>query len=138
MKLPNTCQNEGCTNTLHPGSRGYHVWPELQKGGMVVNHYECWPCWEKRRNGGVEPEKPAVVGRQAPPMDEFYRGRKVVFVPAVAGGDLGHEDVQRGVVSHTNGFDLVWVKFEPQLTLLGWYRTSNSGCRPEELFFEED
>ena len=57
----------------------------------------------------------------------FEPGRTVLYVPTHAHGNLGHPDVERGVVTSTNDV-FVFVRFGA--------KTHAQACRPADLVYE--
>ena len=68
--------------------------------------------------------------------EDFKRDDAVLYVPTHAEGDLKHKDVERGVVSSTNG-KFVFVKYYPQLERLGWHGTTSQATDPADLVKDE-
>jgi hypothetical protein len=66
-------------------------------------------------------------------MPSFKPGERVVYVPLHANGNLGHPDCEQGTVVSVNDWDIVLVKFDRQVSVLGWDGTTAKGCDPMTL-----
>lgn len=65
-------------------------------------------------------------------LEDFKPTDRVVYVPTHAHGDRSHEDCRWGNVSSVN-HHCVFVKFDEQVSKLGWEGTTSQGCQPEDL-----
>ncbi len=63
---------------------------------------------------------------------KFTEGMRVVYVPGHADGNVNHPDVERGTVSSTND-KYVFVRFDEQVSRLGWDGATSQSCKPEDL-----
>lgn len=57
---------------------------------------------------------------------------RVAYVPRHAYGDMNHKDVEYGTVSSANHRN-VFVKFDRQVSKLGWNGTTSQSCDPSDL-----
>lgn len=57
---------------------------------------------------------------------------RVAYIPGHAFGDIKHDDVEHGTVSSHNGIN-VFVKFDKQVSVLGWDDTTSQSCTPSDL-----
>lgn len=67
-------------------------------------------------------------------MSDFHTNDRVRYVPGHAYGDHHHPDCELGTVSSvspTSG--TVFVKFDKQVSRIGWEGTTAQGCNPEDL-----
>lgn len=65
----------------------------------------------------------------------FAAGDSVAYIPLHAHGDIGHDDVERGVVSSV-GEEWVFVKFHASVSRLGWESATAQACDPAALTLE--
>jgi hypothetical protein len=65
-------------------------------------------------------------------LSEFHEGQSVIYIPGYAKGNRQHPDCERGVVS-TVGFHNVFVKFNEQVSRLGWLGATSRACDPDSL-----
>ncbi len=65
----------------------------------------------------------------------FHPGDSVAYIPLHAAGDIGHEDVERGIVSSVSE-QWVFVKFHASVSRLGWESATAQACDPAALTFE--
>lgn len=67
--------------------------------------------------------------------EAFKPGTRVAYVPLHARGSMSHPDVERGSVSSVNERN-VFVKFDKQVSKLGWDGTTSQSCDPTSLVIE--
>lgn len=58
--------------------------------------------------------------------------QSVAYVPRHANGNLEHPDVERGIISSWNK-RTIFVKFEEQISRVGWVDAQAKGCDPDDL-----
>lgn len=68
--------------------------------------------------------------------EDFHHGDRVAYIPGHAHGDITHPDVERGMVSSNNGIN-VFVRFDKQVSRLGWDGTTSQSCSPDDLVKEK-
>lgn len=57
---------------------------------------------------------------------------RVRYVPGHAHGDISHPDCEWGTVSSVND-KYAFVKFDRQVSRLGWEGTTSQSCDPDDL-----
>jgi hypothetical protein len=65
-------------------------------------------------------------------IDMFYPDQRVRYIPGHASGDIRHQDCEDGTVSSVGAVS-VFVKFDKQVTKLGFKGTTSQSCAPEDL-----
>lgn len=70
---------------------------------------------------------------------DFHRADRVAYIPGEAykdgKPDMQHPNIERGSVSSTND-KYVFVKFDKQVSKLGWDGTTSQSCSPDDLLIE--
>lgn len=67
-------------------------------------------------------------------MNDFKPGDRVRYIPGHAYGDHGHPDCETGCVSSVSANSgTIFVKFDKQVSRIGWDGTTAQGCDPESL-----
>jgi hypothetical protein len=64
---------------------------------------------------------------------EFTPGDRVAYVPTHADGDMEHTDVELGTVSSLGNGNIVFVRFDKQVQVLGWDGTTSQACDKRDL-----
>lgn len=67
----------------------------------------------------------------------FQHGKKVLYVPNHAEGDIRHPDVESGRVSSCND-RYVFVRFDKHVAKLGWSQTTSQACLPDNLVLADE
>ncbi len=65
-------------------------------------------------------------------IDDALPGVRVCYIPTYAKGDKTHPDCEYGTVSTYNNVT-VFVRFDKQVSALGWEGTTSQACSPESL-----
>ncbi|RJR10697.1 hypothetical protein C4588_02785 [Candidatus Parcubacteria bacterium] len=78
------------------------------------------------------PSPPLYFGNKAA---DFQPDDRVRYVPHHAAGDINHPDAEIGQVSSVSR-DVVFVKFDKQVSKLGWEGTTSQACDPFSLMKE--
>jgi len=68
-------------------------------------------------------------------IEQFKLNDRVIYIPRHVGKDRSHPDCRRGSVSSVNDH-YVFVRFDEQVSKLGWEGTTAQGCRPDQLEIE--
>lgn len=67
-------------------------------------------------------------------LEDIKPNMRVAYVPLHAEGDVLHRDTEYGIVFRVVGrTGVVFVKFDDQLTKLGWDEATLKGCRADDL-----
>lgn len=83
-------------------------------------------------------QPPGLSFQGAPAQAElagFSADMRVIFVPNHAMGVTSHPDCEHGSVSSVN-HKFVFVKFDAQVSVLGWAGTTAQACDPDNLVKE--
>ena len=65
-------------------------------------------------------------------IEDVKDSMRVAYIPGHAHGDINHPDVERGKVSSKNSVN-VFVRFDKQVSKLGWDGTTSQSCNPGDL-----
>lgn len=91
---------------------------------------------EKEHQPGT-PDRPGQEGITQRRIWDFMPGDHVAYIPDHADSDIRHKDVQFGIVSSV-GPKFVFVRFFPQIILLGFRETTGQACKPEQLAYYDE
>lgn len=74
-----------------------------------------------------------AMGAASLKATEFKSGDRVEYIPTHAAGDRFHKDVETGTVSSVGNADNVFVKFDKQVSVLGWAAATSQSCYSVDL-----
>lgn len=65
-------------------------------------------------------------------IEDFQPEDRVFYIPKHVKGDRSHPECRWGTVSSKND-KIVFVRFDEQVSKLGWHGATSQGCNPKDL-----